>query len=87
MVYSADSCRVRQPLSLAKLISADSDLFFGGLECPLSGVKQTSRLKCPLRPKADIMQLSTLGYAQLLICGSSCRTTFSNELWISILPL
>ena len=36
--------------------------------------------------KADIMQLSTLGPAQLLMCGSSCRTTFSNERWISIWP-
>jgi hypothetical protein len=30
---------------------------------------------------------STLGLAQLLMCGSSCKTTFSNELWISMRPL
>jgi bile acid:Na+ symporter, BASS family len=28
------------------------------------------------------MQLSTLGFAQLLMCGSSCKTTFSNEVWM-----
>ena len=43
----------------------------------------------PNRPirEADIMQLSTLCCAQLLMCGSSCKTTFSNELWISMRPL
>ena len=35
----------------------------------------------------DPERLSTLAYAQLLMCGSSCKTTFSNELWISMRPL
>ena len=28
--------------------------------------------------------LSTLGSAHLLMCGSSCKTTLSKELWISM---
>ena len=38
-------------------------------------------------PKRTLCSYGTLGLAQLLICGSSCKTTFSNEVWISIWPL
>ena len=30
---------------------------------------------------------STMEQGQVLVCGWSCRTTFNNELWISIPPL
>ena len=38
-------------------------------------------------PKRTLCSQGTLGLAQLLMCGSSCKTTFSNEVWISIWPL
>jgi hypothetical protein len=38
-------------------------------------------------PKRTLCSQGTLGLAQLLMWGSSCKTTFSNELWISIWPL
>src|SRR5512132_1258846 len=52
--------------------------------------KRTWRLQCKMSandPKRTLCSQGTLGCAQLLMCGSSCRTTFSNELWISIWPL
>jgi hypothetical protein len=37
----------------------------------------------PIR-EADIVPLSTFSCAHLLMCGFSCKTAFSNEVWISM---
>ena len=53
------------------------------------GVKRTlrGRGRKVFLTQSGHLQLSILGYVQLLMCGSSCRTRFSNEGWISIWPL
>ena len=51
------------------------------------GTKRTSA--CALQmsafdPKRTLCSEALLDYGLLLMWGSSCRTTFSNERWISI---
>ena len=55
----------------------------------LLGVKRRSKFAAVMsaNDQSGHVQLSTRCCAQLLMCGSSCRTTFSNERWISIWPL